>query len=185
MVKQAFEFLYSFSFSFQNIFMFMARQAKQVRGPIIRFNTIKMVNLPTLWQHFAMHLLPNNNVLQDITPVCPRVIGNGYHSVTIISYMPSTLPTSAMPINGSIIPNIFSRTTMAIGILRPNISPTQFAFMFVSVHKSPPFKPIGILDLALRASLMIPKNICKWLTANSASYSRHKSSITHNLGSVK
>ncbi len=65
--KESFEFLNAFCFSHEEMKMFFARETGKIRWPIVVSNSVKVVNNPTIRKRFSICLLPNKNVLTNIT----------------------------------------------------------------------------------------------------------------------
>lgn len=96
--KQGFQLLNAFSFRFKDKFMLTRRQSHQILRAIIRFDTIKVMNYPSFWQWLIMGLLPDKNVLKNITPNrCSRMPSSAYVNVTLPIGNPATFPRWMMP----------------------------------------------------------------------------------------
>jgi len=54
--------------------MFARRQSHQIAEAIISLDSVQMVNYPPLWEGFAISLLPNKDMLQDIALTGSRVL---------------------------------------------------------------------------------------------------------------
>ena len=74
-IKLGLQFLNAFSFSLKDKVMLFIRQGDKITNTIISFNTIKMVNYPSIWKWFTIRLFPNPNVFKDITAfLCSWII---------------------------------------------------------------------------------------------------------------
>ena len=95
-IKHSFKFLdalLEFGY-YQSMLLF--RFSKQIRGAIIIFYSVVMMNLPTFWDRFIMRLFPNGNMLKNIALLrCPWMLGfiNLYVSLAVSA--PATFPMRA------------------------------------------------------------------------------------------
>ncbi len=93
MIKQALQFLNAFRFGSENKIMFFTRQPDEIDRAIIGFNSIKMMNMPTTRQRFAITLLPYQKMFCNISQFsCSRMlrIPNQYVTIPINNF--STFP---------------------------------------------------------------------------------------------
>lgn len=91
-IEKRLKLLNSFCFSIQQSAMLFVRQSYEVLHPIVIFNSVKMVNDPTIRQELAVSLFPNKDMLIDVAVIiCSwmvRLLQQAV-AVTIMCYSPS------------------------------------------------------------------------------------------------
>lgn len=91
-IKQCFKFSDTLSFSNEYSIVSQCRQSHQIAGSIVIFNSVQMMNNPTIRQWFAISLLPNKDMFHYIPfSICPMVLWSPYFYVTVIGY-PTAFP---------------------------------------------------------------------------------------------
>ena len=92
-IKKGFQFLNSFSLSLKQKVVLFAGQCLKIHKPIIRSNTIKMVDNPSIWQKSIVSFFPNKAMFRDITLVISSWMGRGFYAnITTACYYLTTLP---------------------------------------------------------------------------------------------
>lgn len=66
MVEQSLKFLNTLCLSIKNEIMFPIRQSHKISRSIVMFDSVKMVNNPTIRQRLSISFFPNKNMLHNI-----------------------------------------------------------------------------------------------------------------------
>jgi len=94
MIKLRLQLLYSFGLGLKNQRVFGGWEGNEIGWSIVVWNTIKVVNMPTLWQRFIVSSFPNNHMLKYISAfVCPWMTRAHKEDVSSPSSHPTSLPT--------------------------------------------------------------------------------------------
>lgn len=97
-IKHSFKFLNTFCFGLKDEIMFLVRQGLQINWAIIVWNTIKVMDNPTIRQRLAVSFFPYKDVLKNVTLLfySSRMVRSIYQDIAIGSYNATTFPVRGL-----------------------------------------------------------------------------------------
>lgn len=106
-IKKSLKLLYSFSLGLKHKVMLFTRKGLQIYRSIVTWYSIKMVNYPSIGQGFAMCLLPNEDMLKNISSYSSRMV-RFIDTNIAVSYNSATLPIMSLFSSRQIFSTLFS-----------------------------------------------------------------------------
>lgn len=172
-IKQSFELLNTLRFSLKHKVMLFIGQSYQVARSIIMLDPVKMMDNPPFRQRFPVNLLPNKDMLSDISvSICSAVFSAQSKNIATLLSIKASVPIM-MPFTSfnqmyhlAIYPSAFLLTTLAsLGMKSFNGSSTVYAYCrqcFARLHITFRAKPRPSVNhpITILARVSMPLFVC-------------------------